>query len=228
MTSTPADCGHHGAGGVSITDGPGRDEHGVWLVTGASRGFGRTVAQASLRAGRRVVATADQVEELWPLAAEHGAAVVAMALDLGDELADRETVERVVATFGRIDVVVVHTDFDLARPRMPADASHAARTGLFGALWISQAALSHMRTEGHGHIVQVFDPDLADGEEWPSGLDQVRHAVEGFSGRLAREAASFGVEVTICVPSQHYDAWSASAEGRRYTVVRFEQVLDEG
>jgi NAD(P)-dependent dehydrogenase (short-subunit alcohol dehydrogenase family) len=77
----------------------------VWLVTGASYGLGRTLAKAALRRGRLVVVTASRLKEPWFLVDEYGGAVMPIELDVNDELADREVVERVVEAFGRVDVI---------------------------------------------------------------------------------------------------------------------------
>ena len=59
----------------------------TWLITGASRGFGRQLAEAVLDAGDQLVATARQPEQLDDLVAAHGERVQAVALDVTDAAA---------------------------------------------------------------------------------------------------------------------------------------------
>jgi NADP-dependent 3-hydroxy acid dehydrogenase YdfG len=66
----------------------------VWLITGASNGLGRLLAEMALRGGNRVFATADRLEDLEPLVTKYGTSMIAIELDVNDESADRETVER--------------------------------------------------------------------------------------------------------------------------------------
>ena len=82
------------------------DDQPVWLVTGAARGVGRILAEMALRQGNRVAATADRLEDLWPLIDSYESMVIPSELDVTDEFADRETVQRVVEITGRLDVVV--------------------------------------------------------------------------------------------------------------------------
>src|ERR1700689_4099396 len=53
----------------------------VWFITGTSKGFGRIWAEAALERGDQVVATARDVDTLSALVADHGDAVLALALD---------------------------------------------------------------------------------------------------------------------------------------------------
>lgn len=76
----------------------------VWLVTGASSGFGREIARAALRRGDRVAATARVTEALADLAAEAPERVPAVRLDVTDPEGVRRAVEETVGRFGRIDV----------------------------------------------------------------------------------------------------------------------------
>lgn len=84
----------------------------VSLITGSSRGLGRKVSEAVLRRGGRVVATAERVEDFRPLVEEHGSPVIPIELNVNDEMADRETVERVVEVHDHIEVVVNNAGFD--------------------------------------------------------------------------------------------------------------------
>jgi NADP-dependent 3-hydroxy acid dehydrogenase YdfG len=66
----------------------GSQPSGVWLVTGASAGIGRTLAESALRRGHNVVATARRLADLSSLTESHGAAVFPLELDVNDEPAD--------------------------------------------------------------------------------------------------------------------------------------------
>src|SRR6476661_4281959 len=73
----------------------------TWFITGSSRGFGRSLVTAALAAGDRVVATARRPETLADLVAEHGDAVLPVALDVTDPDAARAALEQGVARLGR-------------------------------------------------------------------------------------------------------------------------------
>ena len=78
----------------------------VWFITGSSRGLGRAIALAALRAGERVVATARNPRQLDDLVAAYGDAVYPLALDVTDNARVVSAVAAAVEHFGRLDVVV--------------------------------------------------------------------------------------------------------------------------
>src|SRR4051794_3121898 len=72
----------------------------TWLITGASRGFGRRLAEAVLESGDQVVATARRPEQLDDLVARYGEQVRTAALDVTDPVAARAAVAGAVDAFG--------------------------------------------------------------------------------------------------------------------------------
>ncbi|MGW2105000.1 SDR family NAD(P)-dependent oxidoreductase, partial [Streptomyces olivaceoviridis] len=78
----------------------------TWLVTGSSRGLGRSLAEAVLAAGGNLVATARRTESLDDLADKYGDKVRLVTLDVTDAEASRRAVQAAVDAFGRLDVVV--------------------------------------------------------------------------------------------------------------------------
>jgi NAD(P)-dependent dehydrogenase (short-subunit alcohol dehydrogenase family) len=78
----------------------------TWFITGASRGFGRSFAQAALAAGDRLAATARDTSSLEDLAADHGDAILPIELDVTDRDAAFAAVRDAHDHFGRLDVVV--------------------------------------------------------------------------------------------------------------------------
>lgn len=176
-----------------------------------------------MRRGHRVVATADRVEDLWSLVDEYGTAVMAIELDVDDESADRKVVSRVIEVLGRLDVVVNNAGSDrLANSEDLRYHLERAQTSLFGALWISQAALTHMCANSGGRIVQVYGT-MGSVDSPSRGLfERHKRVLDEFSEHLAREVAPFGVEVTVCVPEELYCEWIETNPPRTYTVSPYE------
>jgi NAD(P)-dependent dehydrogenase (short-subunit alcohol dehydrogenase family) len=85
----------------------------TWFVTGTSRGFGRVWAQAALKRGDRVAATARDPEAVADLADTFGAAVLPLALDVTDRAAAFAAVDKAHRHFGRLDVVVNNAGYGL-------------------------------------------------------------------------------------------------------------------
>ena len=107
----------------------------TWLITGASRGFGRQLAEAVLDAGDQLVATARQPEQLDDLVAAHAERVQAVALDVTDAAAAEAAVKTAVEAFGGLDVVVNNAGYANSAPieEMTEDDFRAqVETNLFG------------------------------------------------------------------------------------------------
>jgi NAD(P)-dependent dehydrogenase (short-subunit alcohol dehydrogenase family) len=176
----------------------------TWLITGASRGLGRAFAQAALHAGDTVVATARDPSALGDLVRDHPGRAFALELDVTDRERAFAVADEAVALAGRLDVVVNCPGYGLHAP-IEETSEQAAReqmeTNFFGALWVAQAVMGHLRRAGAGHLIQVSS--AAGGVAFPLvGLYCAsKYALEGLTESLALEAAPFGVKVTIVQPS---------------------------
>src|SRR5271168_428945 len=172
----------------------------VWFITGTSKGFGRIWAQAALDRGDQVVATARDVDTLAALADVYGDAVLTLALDVTDKPAVDAAVAAGHERFGRLDVVVNNAGYGLfgAIEEVSEEQARAQiETNLFGALWVTQAALPQLRKQGSGHILQVSS--IGGVGAFPTlGLYHAsKWGLEGFSEALSKEVAGFGIAVTI-------------------------------
>src|SRR5688572_12089766 len=116
----------------------------TWFITGASRGFGREWSIAALERGDRVAATARDTSALDDLVSTYGDAILPIALDVNDRDADFAAVAQAHEHFGRLDVVVNNAGyghFGFVEELTEAEARAQIETNLFGALWVTQAAL---------------------------------------------------------------------------------------
>jgi NAD(P)-dependent dehydrogenase (short-subunit alcohol dehydrogenase family) len=189
----------------------------VWFITGTSKGFGRVWAEAALARGDRVAATARDVKSLAPLVERYGAQVSAMALDVTDKAAVAAAIAEAHARFGRLDVVINNAGYGLfgtVEEVNEAEARAQLETNLFGALWVTQAALPIMRAQGSGHIIQVSS--IGGVNAFPTvGLYHAsKWGLEGFSQALAAEVAGFGIKVTIVEPGGFATEWGGPSAKR--------------
>jgi NAD(P)-dependent dehydrogenase (short-subunit alcohol dehydrogenase family) len=185
-----------------------------WFITGTSRGFGREWAQAALRRGDRVTATARDPGTLDDLAAEHGDALLALALDVTDREACFAAVRRAHERFGRLDVVVNNAGyghFGMIEEVTEQEARDQMETNLFGALWVTQAALPLLREQGSGHILQVSSIGGISAFIEVGMYHASKWALEGFSQALAQEVAEFGIHVTLIEPGGFSTDWGGSS-----------------
>jgi NAD(P)-dependent dehydrogenase (short-subunit alcohol dehydrogenase family) len=189
----------------------------VWFITGTSRGFGRVWAQAALARGDRVAATARDVKTLGPLVERYGDLIAPLALDVTDKAAASAAIAFAQERFGRLDVVVNNAGYGLFGTIEEVSESEARaqlETNLFGALWVTQAALPFMRAQGSGHIIQVSS--IGGVNAFPTvGLYHAsKWGLEGFSQSLAAEVAGFGIKVTIVEPGGFATDWGGASAQR--------------
>jgi NAD(P)-dependent dehydrogenase (short-subunit alcohol dehydrogenase family) len=182
----------------------------VWFITGTSKGFGRVWAEAALARGDRVAATARDVKSLAPLVERYGDRVLAITLDVTDKAAIAAAITAAHTRFGRLDVVINNAGYGLfgtIEEVSEAEARAQIETNLFGALWVTQAALPIMRAQGSGHIIQVSS--IGGVNAFPTvGLYHAsKWGLEGFSQSLAAEVAAFGIKVTIVEPGGFATEW---------------------
>jgi NAD(P)-dependent dehydrogenase (short-subunit alcohol dehydrogenase family) len=189
----------------------------VWFITGTSRGFGRVWAQAALARGDRVAATARDVKTLGPLVERYGELIAPLALDVTDKAAASAAIAFAHERFGRLDVVINNAGYGLFGTIEEVSESEARaqlETNLFGALWVTQAALPFMRAQGSGHIIQVSS--IGGVNAFPTvGLYHAsKWGLEGFSQSLATEVAGFGIKVTIVEPGGFATDWGGASAQR--------------
>jgi NAD(P)-dependent dehydrogenase (short-subunit alcohol dehydrogenase family) len=176
----------------------------TWLITGASRGLGRAFAEAALEAGDAVVATARVPAALDDLLTTYPGRAFALELDVTDRVRAVEVADEAVELLGRLDVVVNSAGYGLhasVEETTEREAREQMETNFFGALWVAQAVMPHLRRAGRGHFIQISS--AAGGTAFPLvGLYCAsKYALEGLTESLALEVAPFGVRVTIVQPS---------------------------
>jgi NAD(P)-dependent dehydrogenase (short-subunit alcohol dehydrogenase family) len=171
----------------------------VWLVTGSGQGLGRAIAEAALERGDSVVATTRNRDDVEDLAEQYGDRVLPLALDVRERSAAAPALASAIARFGRLDVLVNNAARGLSCAVEEASEQEVRDlfdTNLFGALWVTQAALPIMRAQGAGHIVQISSGGGV--ISWPiNGVYQAsKWALEGLSESLAQESRHLGIKVT--------------------------------
>jgi NAD(P)-dependent dehydrogenase (short-subunit alcohol dehydrogenase family) len=190
-------------------------ESKVWLVTGSSRGLGRSIAAAAAASGARVVATARRPKDLDNLVAQHPDRVRAVALDVTDPQAAREAVEATVEAFGRLDVVVNNAGYANSAPieeMTDDDFRGQVEANLYGVVNVTRAALPVMRKQRSGVLVQVSSiGGRVGGTPGMGAYQTAKFAVEGFSEVLASEVGPLGIKVIIIEPGAFRTEWQGSS-----------------
>jgi 3-oxoacyl-[acyl-carrier protein] reductase len=192
----------------------------VALVTGASRGIGRAVAERLAREGARVVGTATSTEG----ASKIGAALKAWSgegrvLDVRDAAASDALVEEIGKTVGAIGILVnnagVTRDTLLLRMK-DSDWSDVIETDLSSVFRLSRAVLRGMMKARRGRIISIGSVVGAMGNAGQVNYCAAKAGLVGFSKALAREIGSRGITVNVVAPGFiETDMTNALAEDSR-------------
>lgn len=186
----------------------------VWPITGASRGLGKAWATAALQRGDRVAAAVRDPATVNDLVEQFGPAVLAVQVDVTDRAGMFEAVAALHEHFGRLDVVVNNAGFaqlgaieELSEARIRAQVE----TNLFGVIWVVQATLPILRSQGSGHILNVSSLSGVSAFGNSSAYSASKWAVEGFTQALRIDVARFGIRVSMVEPGPYDTEFSAHA-----------------
>ncbi|MGD1875605.1 MAG: oxidoreductase [Mastigocoleus sp.] len=175
----------------------------VWLITGSSTGFGRTLAETVLESGDKVIATARKPEQLEDLISKYPQTAIALKLDVTNPDEIIVAIEKANAAFGRIDVLVNNAGYGLIGALEEVSDEQIHRnfdTNLFGAINVIRAVLPMMRRQQSGHIINMSAIAGFTNELGFSIYGGAKFALEGVSEALQGEVAPLGIKVTIVEP----------------------------
>jgi NAD(P)-dependent dehydrogenase (short-subunit alcohol dehydrogenase family) len=182
----------------------------TWFITGTSKGFGREWAIAALERGDRVAGTARDPSSMEDLVRKYGDRLLAIKLDVDDRDADFAAVAQAHAHFDGLDIVVNNAgygQFGMVEELSEQQLRAQLETNLFGALWVTQAALPYLREQGSGHIIQVSSIGGISAFPGIGAYHASKWALEGISQALAAEVADMGIYVTLIEPGGFSTDW---------------------
>ncbi|GHH68649.1 short-chain dehydrogenase/reductase [Kitasatospora indigofera] len=210
----------------------------VWLITGASSGFGLALAEAALAAGDTVVAAVRRPEALKDLADRHPDRVVPVALDVTDQARITAVVAEVLLWYGRIDVLVNNAGRGLigaVEENTDRELRDLMDLHFFGPAALTRAVLPAMRRQRSGAVVQVSSMGGRFSFAGVGAYSATKFALEGLSEALALEVAPFGVKVMIVEPGSFRTGFagggalleSAAVDAYRETVGQVRELLPQ-
>ncbi|BES71445.1 SDR family oxidoreductase [Marinobacter nanhaiticus D15-8W] len=175
----------------------------TWLITGASSGLGRLMAEQLLARGDRVAATARRTNKMAELQAQYPETLIIEHLDVTDTASTRATVQHLFSSMGSIDVVVSNAGYGLfgAGEEVTDDQiKHQITTNLIGSIQLIRAVLPYLREQGGGRIVQVSSEGGQIAYPNFSLYHSTKWGIEGFVESVAQEVAPFGIDFIIAEP----------------------------
>jgi len=178
----------------------------ISLVTGASRGIGRAIAQAFAAEGASVVLAARDAAKLAEGVAQiqaKGGKAEALALDVCDRASVEAAVAQVVTAHGRIDHLVNNagvTRDNLLLRMKDEEWRQVLDTNLTGAFLCTQAVLKPMLKQRSGRILTITSVVGLAGNAGQANYAASKAGVIGFTKSVAREVASRGITANAIAP----------------------------
>lgn len=202
----------------------------TWFITGTSRGFGREWALAALERGDRVVGTARNPSSMDDIVERYGPdQFLPLALDVTDRGADFAAIKQAHEHFGELDIVVNNAGyghFGMIEELSEQEARNQIETNLFGALWVTQAALPYMREQRRGHIVQVSSIGGISAFPTVGIYHASKWGLEGFSQALSQEVEGFGIHVTLIEPGGFSTDWAGDSAAHSQPIAAYDDVRE--
>lgn len=176
----------------------------VWFVTGASKGLGLTLVKKLLQDGYRVVATTRNTESLIEEVGEVSETFLPLEVSLTDNNDVKTAIEKSMAHFGKIDVVVNNAGYgQLGTLEELTDEEARANfdVNVFGALNVIRNAMPYLRSQKSGTIFNISSVGGLFGSFAGWGVYcATKFAMAGFTEALAEEAKEFGIKVSVVYP----------------------------
>jgi NAD(P)-dependent dehydrogenase (short-subunit alcohol dehydrogenase family) len=176
------------------------------LITGGSRGLGLVLAREFAAEGARLTIVARDRVELEQARADlaaRGAEVLAFACDVRDQADVQNAIERVVARYGSIDVLINNAGVIQAGPvehMQVADFEDALNTHLWGPLYMMLAATPYMRRQSGGRVVNIASIGGKVAVPHLVPYTTSKFALVGFSDGMRAELARENIIVTTVCP----------------------------
>jgi NAD(P)-dependent dehydrogenase (short-subunit alcohol dehydrogenase family) len=182
--------------------------HGqVVVVTGAARGIGRAIAVAFAEQGAVVVAndrvinsTAETVERC---AGAGATAAIEFVADVGDAEASRTMIDHVVATFGRVDVLVSNAGINPVCSLLELSYetwAEVQRVNMWGLFHCGQPAAAAMAKNGRGSIVVIGSPAAREAYSGQVHYSVAKAGLQMLALGMAWELGPLGIRTNILHP----------------------------
>lgn len=183
----------------------------VAIVTGASAGIGKAIVRSLLAEGWTVYAGARRIDQMRDIAST-GAKV--LSLDVTDEVSMSTFVSSIMASEGRIDVLVNNAGYGSYGAVEDVSLDEARRqfeVNVFGLARMSQLVLPGMRKQGAGRIINISSMGGRIWSPFGAWYHATKHSVEVFSDLMSFETAPFGVHTVVIQPGGVATEWGKIA-----------------
>lgn len=183
----------------------------VWLITGCSTGFGRSLAIAVLKKGDFVAVGSRNTNDIQDIILQFPENAIPLKLDVTkiDEI--HQAVEQTIQRFQQIDVLVNNAGigyFGAVEESEDAAIRKMFDINVFGLGDMIKAVLPQMRLQRSGHILNIASIGGLRSFPGVGYYNATKYAVDGLSEALYKEVSPLGIKVTIIAPSGFRTDWA--------------------
>jgi 3-hydroxy acid dehydrogenase / malonic semialdehyde reductase len=180
----------------------------IILVTGATSGFGKAIAETFARAGYDIIITGRRRERLYEIAGniekETGVRVLPLNFDIRDRAACFEAIEGLDDSWKNIDILVNNAGGALGRDRFDEadldDWDTMIDTNVKGVMYITKAVLPVMKAKKSGHIINIGSIAGKEVYELGNGYNAAKFAVDALSKAMRIDLLPYHIKVTQILP----------------------------
>ena len=200
----------------------------VWFITGSSRGLGKSLTEAVLATGNKVVATARNPEQLKDLDEKYPNKMLALQLDVSEKSQIHSAIDQAVKHFGQIDVLVNNAGFGItgaAEAFTDEQVRSQLEVNLYAPIEITRAVLPYMRQQRSGRILQISSIGGRVGNAGLTMYQAAKFGLSGFTEALSKEVAPWGIQVTSIEPGGFRTDWGGESMTFAKDVAGYESTI---
>jgi 3-oxoacyl-[acyl-carrier protein] reductase len=179
----------------------------IALVTGASRGIGKTISFALAQSGAHVILTSRNMDLLKKVEGEirsKGGSASCITADISEEKQIETLFERIQTSFESLDILVNNAGLGIWAKLVDfrtQDLDRILAVNLRGPYLCCRQAMRIMIPAHNGHIINITSVQGIRGYENQSAYAASKHGVMGFSKSLAVEAQEHNIRVSVVLPA---------------------------
>jgi acetoacetyl-CoA reductase len=179
----------------------------VAVVTGASRGLGKAIAEELASGGAKVVVnysrSKEPAEAVVEQISERGGEAIAVQADVSDAEQAQKLIEQALERFNRVDVLINNAGINIDRTLRKLsidDWDKVIQVDLNSAFYTVHAVLPHMTDQGGGKIINMSSFVGEAGNIGQANYSAAKAGLLGFTKTAAQELARFGITVNAICP----------------------------
>ncbi len=195
----------------------------VWLITGCSTGFGRSLALEVLGKGYKAAVASRNIDDVADIISKYPSTALAVKLDVTSASEIKAAVKETIEKFGQIDVLVNNAGigyFGAIEESEESEVRKMFEINVFGLAKMTQEVLPHMRQRKAGHILNIASIGGLRAFPGVGFYNATKFAVDGFSESLSKEVGPLGIKVTIIAPSGFRTDWAGRSAKNSETTIQ--------